>query len=41
MPLLIGPLAFINSGEYLLVDAIMLSGGDACSLINFGIPVLH
>ncbi len=36
--LLIGPLSFIDSGEYLLVDTIMLSGGDACSLIEYGVP---
>lgn len=36
--LLIGPLVLIHNGGYLLVDILMKSGGDACSMAENGIP---
>jgi len=38
--LLIAPVIFLENGGYLLIDTIMRSGGDACSLINYGIPTI-
>lgn len=35
--LLIGPLTLINNGDYMLMDLIVQSGGDACSLAAMGI----
>lgn len=35
--LLIGPITLINNGDYLLVDTLVRSGGDACSLIDQGV----
>lgn len=38
--LLIGPITLINNGDYLLVDYLIKSGGDACSLAAMGIAPL-
>ena len=38
--LLIGPITLINNGDYLLVDYLVKSGGDACSLTALGIAPL-
>lgn len=37
--LMIGPITLINNGDYYLVDAIIRSGGDACSLIRMGVSI--
>lgn len=36
--MLIGPVIFFENGGYYLIDTVMKSGGDACSLIRHGIP---
>lgn len=36
--LLVGPITLINNGDYLLMDLLVQSGGDACSLVAMGVP---
>ena len=39
MPVMLtGPIIFLYNGGYWLVDIVMKIGGDACRLIEFGIP---
>ena len=36
--MLIGPIALLVNGEYLIMDIVKRSGGDACHLMDMGVP---